>query len=273
MNFPLAALVANVYVLAAFEYGVYVSVTVSLPTPVFTVLEYVVTPLTHSVEYAVICVLVNTFCAIVTAFVFVAVVAYNLYCPLVDPESVIPVHSTVLFVPAFAFEALHVPVAVTMSPVSTIPTFIVHVTVSVPSYVLSVHVPIEAVNVFFVILTAFSFVAVVEDNVYLAASVPESVIFEHVTVLLSPTVADGIVHVPVAVTVSPLSFVARFIVQLTVVVLSYSLFICSNSIKVYYYDTIFNSQEKGTCRFMPRIIIFLLSIEVDGRGVMGRRDL
>ena len=61
MNFPLPALVAYVYSPTLFAYGVYVSVTVSLPTPVLTLLVYVEAPLTHVVLYAVICVLVNAF--------------------------------------------------------------------------------------------------------------------------------------------------------------------------------------------------------------------
>ena len=66
MNLPLAAVVAYIYVATLFVYGVYVKLTVSLPTPVLTLLEYEVFPLTHVVEYAVISVLVRAFLFIVT---------------------------------------------------------------------------------------------------------------------------------------------------------------------------------------------------------------
>ena len=66
MYLPLPELVAYVYSPTAFAYGVYVKLTVSLPTPVETLLVYVLAPDTHVVEYAVIYVLVNAFLLTVT---------------------------------------------------------------------------------------------------------------------------------------------------------------------------------------------------------------
>ena len=71
--FPLAELVAYVYVPTFVEYGVYVKFNVSLPTPVFIVLAYVVAPV-HVTLCAVICVLVNSFAVIVTVPLPVTVV-------------------------------------------------------------------------------------------------------------------------------------------------------------------------------------------------------
>ena len=96
--------------------------------------------------------MLNDAFVISTAEFFSAVLLLNVYFEASVPPNVIFVHVTFFPVPAVAFAALHVPLAVTVSPVFTPLNVIVHDTLAFPLYVLFVHVPTLAVTVFSVMV-------------------------------------------------------------------------------------------------------------------------